>query len=152
LAPSGTNVHRHSRSGTVDIALQSVSERISSTSKDYRRGIPIERLEKFRTWALTLDLTRMRERTYESGGSLEVVAVKSSHCSLLRIIRERSRISGWLATDPDAPPALQLLRHELVGKGRRHDRVRTSSNQSESLNKNLVLRRERSVPNVPVAS
>jgi hypothetical protein len=31
------------------------------------------------------------------------------------------RVSGWLATDPDAPPALRLLRHELVGKGRRHD-------------------------------
>jgi hypothetical protein len=104
--------------------------------------VSIERLEKFRTWA-----PRDNIRVWWTIGSRcgQVITLL-----LLPLIRERSAYPAGLL--------LIQMQHQRPGCCGRNlslgggaTIVRTSCNQSESLSKNLELRRKGSVPKMPVA-
>ena len=73
LQESLTNIHRHSHSRSVDIALKLASESVVLQVRDYGQGMPAELLEHFRAGtSVGVGLRSMRERISELGGRLDI--------------------------------------------------------------------------------
>jgi signal transduction histidine kinase len=68
-----TNVHRHSGSRAVEVAVVADDARVVLTVKDYGMGVPREVLDRFwRTGNVGVGLAGIRERLKELEGSLEI--------------------------------------------------------------------------------
>ena len=68
-----TNVHRHSGSRAVEVAVAADDTRVVLTVKDYGMGVPREVLDRFwKTGNVGVGLAGIRERLKELGGSLEI--------------------------------------------------------------------------------
>jgi signal transduction histidine kinase len=68
-----TNVHRHSGSRAVEVAVAADDARVVLTVKDYGMGVPREILDRFwRTGNVGVGLAGIRERLKELEGSLEI--------------------------------------------------------------------------------
>jgi PAS domain S-box-containing protein len=74
LQESLTNIHRHSRSPAAAIKLSLEGDQVVFTVRDFGRGIPPERLERFRDTGTStgVGLGGMRERIAELDGNLQV--------------------------------------------------------------------------------
>ena len=74
LQESLTNVHRHSHSKRVDIAISYDSNTISLVVRDFGKGISIDRLRLFRDkgTGMGVGIGGMRERVRELGGTLRI--------------------------------------------------------------------------------
>lgn len=80
-----TNIHRHSQSLSVDIQLKMGVDDVVLQVRDHGQGIPIEKLEQFRSngTGVGVGLRSMRERTGEAGGQFEIESDKSG--TLIRV-------------------------------------------------------------------
>ena len=68
-----TNVHRHSGSRAVEVAVVADDARVVLTVKDYGMGVPREVLDRFwKTGNVGVGLAGIRERLKELEGSLEI--------------------------------------------------------------------------------
>lgn len=68
-----TNVHRHSGSRAVEVAVAADDARVVLTVKDYGMGVPREVLDRFwKTGNVGVGLAGIRERLKELGGALEI--------------------------------------------------------------------------------
>jgi signal transduction histidine kinase len=68
-----TNVHRHSGSRAVEVAVVADNARVVLTVKDYGMGVPREVLDRFwKTGNVGVGLAGIRERLKELEGSLEI--------------------------------------------------------------------------------
>ncbi len=68
-----TNVHRHSGSRAVEVAVAADDARVVLTVKDFGMGVPREVLDRFwRTGNVGVGLAGIRERLKELEGSLEI--------------------------------------------------------------------------------
>ncbi len=74
LQESLTNVHRHSHSKRVDIAISYDSNTISLVVRDFGKGISIDRVRLFRDkgTGMGVGIGGMRERVRELGGTLRI--------------------------------------------------------------------------------
>ena len=71
-----TNVHRHSKSRRVDVALSTDDKNAVLVIKDFGKGIPRDILEQFRQSGtkVGVGLAGIRERVKELGGTLEILS------------------------------------------------------------------------------
>ena len=84
IQESLTNIHRHSRSRSVDILLELDASAVVLQVRDYGRGMPLELLEKFKSGAGGgVGLRSMRERISEAGGRFEIQS--DSKGTLIRV-------------------------------------------------------------------
>lgn len=76
LQESLTNVHRHSRARSAEIAVEADAEQITIEVRDHGRGMPAFVLEQIDTQGsrLGVGLAGMRERIHELGGTFEVTS------------------------------------------------------------------------------
>ena len=76
LQESLTNVHRHSGSAKVDVRFEVQDGQVGLVVRDYGKGIPSEKLERFEATGgnLGVGLTGMRERILELGGKLQIMS------------------------------------------------------------------------------
>ena len=73
LQESLTNVHRHSGSSLVEIAVEVQIDAVTLAVKDAGRGIPKHLLEQFRETGIAgIGLAGMRERVADLGGKLDI--------------------------------------------------------------------------------
>jgi len=74
LQESLTNVHRHAKSGKVDISMEVGAHTVALRVRDYGCGIPLDRLRSIlvRSEGAGVGLGGMRERARELGGALSV--------------------------------------------------------------------------------
>lgn len=80
-----TNIHRHSQSLSVDIQLKIGVDDVVLQVRDHGQGIPIEKLEQFKSngTGVGVGLRSMRERISEVGGRFEIESDKSG--TLIRV-------------------------------------------------------------------
>jgi signal transduction histidine kinase len=73
-----TNVHRHSKSGKVDVTLETDDACAVLTIQDFGKGIPKETLEQFQQSGVNVGvgLAGIRERVKELGGTFELRSSK----------------------------------------------------------------------------
>jgi PAS domain S-box-containing protein len=85
LQESLTNIHRHARSGSVDVQLELVPDAVRLQVRDHGQGIPPELLEKFRFdgTGVGVGLRSIRERISELGGRFEIESDKNG--TLIRV-------------------------------------------------------------------
>jgi signal transduction histidine kinase len=71
-----TNIHRHSKSASAEVAILQQQTRASLTVKDFGKGMPEATMERFRSndTSLGIGLVGMRERVREQGGNLEIIS------------------------------------------------------------------------------
>ena len=71
-----TNVHRHSKSRRVDVALSTSDKNVVLVIRDFGKGIPKDLLEQFRQSGtkVGVGLAGIRERVKELGGKLEILS------------------------------------------------------------------------------
>ena len=73
LQESLTNIHRHSRSHSVDIQVEFLAEGVVLQVRDHGQGMPAELLKHFRAGTTVgVGLQSMRERIGELGGRFEI--------------------------------------------------------------------------------
>jgi len=74
LQESLTNIHRHSHSQSARIQVELGADEIALEVRDYGKGIPSERLERFRATGegAGVGLSSMRERISELGGRFDI--------------------------------------------------------------------------------
>jgi signal transduction histidine kinase len=85
LQESLTNIHRHSRSQSVDIRLELTADHVVLQMRDYGQGFPLGLLEQFRSGAGGgVGLRSMRERITEVGGRFEIES--DTNGTLIRVI------------------------------------------------------------------
>jgi two-component system, chemotaxis family, CheB/CheR fusion protein len=103
LQESLTNIHRHSKSKSVDIRLQRRAGEISLEVRDYGKGIPPKLLNRFRTTGqgVGVGMNSMRERVSELGGWFEVESSKKG--TLIRVAVPQSLARSSVATAAGNP-------------------------------------------------
>jgi len=80
-----TNIHRHSRSQSVDIQLELTADHVVLQLRDYGQGFSPGSLEQFRSGAWGgIGLRSMRERITEVGGRFEIES--DTNGTLIRVI------------------------------------------------------------------
>ena len=90
-----TNIHRHSKSRSGEVAFQADGEQISLIIRDRGIGIAKQVLEQFRSSGITgVGLAGMRERIRELGGSFEVDSNAPGTALLVRIPLRREFASA----------------------------------------------------------
>jgi signal transduction histidine kinase len=85
LHKSLTNMHRHSKSSSVDVHLRLDAGKVIFEVRDYGKGIPHALLERFREsgQGAGIGLSSMRERVDELGGEFEI---QSDGGTLIRVV------------------------------------------------------------------
>lgn len=93
LQESLTNVHRHSKSASVDVRLEVNGSEVVLEVRDHGKGISDEVLERFRTTGdgAGVGLSSMRERVNELGGRLEI---QSDEGAVIRVFLPLPDVSG----------------------------------------------------------
>lgn len=94
LQESLTNIHRHSRSHSVDIQVRIDADNVRLQVRDHGQGIPIEKLEQFRSngTGVGVGLRSMRERISEVGGQFEIESDKSG--TLIRVAVPLAKVTA----------------------------------------------------------
>ena len=96
-----TNVHRHSGSRAVEVAVAADDIRVVLTVKDHGMGVPREVLDRFwKTGNVGVGLAGIRERLKELGGALEIESNLDG--TLLRATIPACTINVLDADDGDA--------------------------------------------------
>jgi two-component system, chemotaxis family, CheB/CheR fusion protein len=85
LQESLTNIHRHSKSSSVDVHLRLDPGKVTFEVRDYGKGIPEALLERFKEsgQGAGIGLSSMRERVDELGGEFEI---QSDGGTLIRVV------------------------------------------------------------------
>ena len=104
LQESLTNIHRHSRSQSVDIQLQLDAEFVTLQVKDYGQGMASDLLERFTAdgTGVGVGLRSMRERISELGGKFEIQSDKNG--TLIRVTAPWSDLAKKSVEAASMPP------------------------------------------------
>ena len=104
-----TNIHKHSASASVEIAVTMAVNLVSIRIKDFGKGIPQATLEAFkkRQAGLGVGLAGMRERVRDLGGRLELRSDGSGAC--VEASLPFTPVASAIESDEDKPVATDRL-------------------------------------------